>query len=141
MRSKKMQRLSDQELLSLLNDTESDRVERKESFKGDVPKKARQAVCAFANDLSGYNQPGVLFIGAKDSGEPSNLEITDQLLLAISDMKTDGNILPLPVLSVEKRVLKNSEMIVVTVMPSDMPPHKFDGRIWDSHWSTSRLGE
>jgi ATP-dependent DNA helicase RecG len=48
-----MQRLTDQELLFLLDDLESDRIERKESFKGDVPKKARQAVCAFANDLPG----------------------------------------------------------------------------------------
>lgn len=46
-----MKRYSDQELEALLNDTESDRAERKETFKGDVPKKARQAVCAFANDL------------------------------------------------------------------------------------------
>ncbi|HYD61314.1 MAG TPA: ATP-binding protein [Noviherbaspirillum sp.] len=125
-----MHRLSDDELLEMLNDTESDRVERKESFKGDVPKKARQAVCAFANDLPGYDQPGVLFIGAKDSGEPSNLEITDQLLLSLADIKTDGNILPLPVLSVEKRILKGAEMAVVTVLPSDMPPVKFEGRIW-----------
>ena len=61
-----MQRLTDDQLLDLLNDLESDRVERKESFKGDVPKKARQAVCAFSNDLPGHNQPGVLFIGAND---------------------------------------------------------------------------
>ena len=125
-----MQRLTDQELLALLNDTESDRTERKESFKGDVSKKARQAVCAFANDLPGYNQPGVLFIGAKDNGEPSQLEVTDQLLLSLADMKTDGNILPLPVLSVEKRNLKECDMAIVTVMPSDMPPVKYDGRIW-----------
>lgn len=125
-----MKLFSDQELESLLNDTESDRAERKETFKGDVPKKARQAVCAFANDLPGHNEPGVLFIGAKDNGEPSGLEVTDQLLLALADMKTDGNILPLPVLSVEKRILKGAEMAVVTVMPSDMPPVKYEGRIW-----------
>jgi ATP-dependent DNA helicase RecG len=125
-----MQRLTDQELLDLLNDTESDRAERKEIFKGDVPRKARQAVCAFANDLPGRNQPGVLFIGAKDNGEPSGLQVTDQLLLSLADMKTDGNILPLPVLSVEKRILKGAEMAVVTVMPSDMPPQKYEGRIW-----------
>ncbi len=100
-----MQRLTDDELLALVNDTESDRVERKESFKGDVAKKARQAVCAFANDLPGHDKPGVLFIGATDFGEPSHLEITDQLLLSLADIKTDGNILPLPVLSVEKRTL------------------------------------
>lgn len=125
-----MRRYSDQELLALLDSLESDRVERKESFRGDVPKKARQAVCAFANDLPNNNEPGVLFIGAKDNGEPSGLLVTDQLLLALADMKTDGNILPLPVLSVEKRMLKEAEMAVVTVMPSDMPPVKYDGRIW-----------
>ena len=125
-----MIRFSNQELEALLDDTESDRAERKETFKGDVPKKARQAVCAFANDLSSHNEPGVLFIGAKDNGAPSGLDVTDQLLLSLADMKTDGNILPLPVLSVEKRVLKEAEMAVVTVMPSDMPPVKYEGRIW-----------
>lgn len=125
-----MKQFSDQELESLLDDTESDRVERKETFKGDVPKKARQAICAFANDLPGYNQPGVLFIGAKDNGQPSGITIDDQLLLSLADMKTDGNILPLPVLSVEKHTLKGAEIAVVTVMPSDMPPVKYDGRIW-----------
>ncbi len=125
-----MDRLTDDQLLELLNDTESDRAERKQSFKGDVPKKARQAVCAFANDLPGHNQPGVLFIGAKDNGEPSGLDVTDQLLLSLADMKTDGNILPLPVLTVEKRTLKGANMAVVAVMPSDMPPVKFEGRIW-----------
>ncbi len=125
-----MQRLTDQELLNLLEDIESDRAERKESFKGDVPKKARQAVCAFANDLPGHNLPGVLFIGVKDNGEPSGTEVTDQLLMSLADMKTDGNILPMPVLSVEKRVLKGADVAVVTVLPSDMPPVKYDGRIW-----------
>jgi len=125
-----MQRLTDDELLALLNDTESDRAERKATFKGDVPKKARQAVCAFANDLPGHNKPGVLFIGATDAGEPSHFDITDQLLLSLADIKTDGNILPLPVLTVEKRVLKGAAMAVVTVLPSDMPPIKYEGRIW-----------
>jgi len=124
-----MERFSDQELIALLDDIESDRTERKKSFKGDVPNKARQAICAFANDLPNHNQSGVLFIGAKDNGEPSGLEVTDQLLISLADMKTDGNILPLPVLSVEKRALKGADMAVVTVMPSDMPPVKYNGRI------------
>ncbi|HEY7805438.1 MAG TPA: ATP-binding protein, partial [Orrella sp.] len=111
-------------------DTESDRVVRKASFKGDIPKKARQAVCAFSNDLPGHHKPGVLFVGATDQGEPSLLDITDQLLLSLADIKTDGNILPLPVLSVEKRILKGASMAVVTVLPSDMPPVKYEGRIW-----------
>ncbi len=125
-----MKRFSDQALLSLLNDVESDRAERKQSLKGDTPKKARQAICAFSNDLPNYNEPGVLFIGANDNGTPSHEPITDQMLLSLANMKTDGNILPLPVLSVEKRTLKGAEMAVITVMPSDMPPVKYEGRIW-----------
>jgi len=125
-----MKHYTDEELLALLNDTESDRAERKQSFKGETPAKARQALCAFANDLPNYNEPGVLFIGAVDDGTPSNEPITDRLLQSLADMKTDGNILPMPVLSVEKRALKGADMAVVTVMPSDMPPVKYDGRIW-----------
>ncbi len=125
-----MKRLTDQELLDLLDDTESDRAERKQSFKGDTPSKSRQAVCAFANDLPNHNELGVLFIGAIDDGSPSHEPITDRLLQSLADMKTDGNILPMPVMSVEKRVLKGAEMAVVVVLPSDMPPVKFEGRIW-----------
>lgn len=125
-----MQRYSDAELEALLNDTESDLAERKESLRGDVPTKARQAICAFANDLPNHNRPGVLFIGAKDNGTSSNCPITDQLLLTLSSMKSDGNIMPMPAMTVEKRYLKGAEMAVVTVQPSDMPPVKYDGRIW-----------
>ena len=125
-----MKRFPDAELLVLFNDIESDLTERKQSFKGDTPDKARQAICAFANDLPGHYEPGVLFIGAFDDGAPSNEPITDELLRMLSDIKTDGNILPLPVLTVEKRTLRGSEMAIVTVIPSDMPPVKYKGRIW-----------
>ncbi|MDR1388426.1 MAG: putative DNA binding domain-containing protein [Treponema sp.] len=116
-------------LAALLDDVESDRVERKRSFRNDKDA-ARQAVCAFANDLPNHDLPGFLFIGAEDDGEPSHLPITDELLRQLSDMKTDGNILPLPVFTVEKHVLKGGEMAVVTIMPSDMPPVRFKGQIW-----------
>ena len=125
-----MHRLTDQELEALLDDLESDLVERKQSFRGDVPKKARQAVCAFANDLPNHNRLGILFIGATDNASPSHEPITDDLLRSLADMKTDGNILPLPVLTVEKRTLKGAEMAVLTVTPSDAPPVKYEGRIW-----------
>ena len=125
-----MYKYTDDELTALLNDTESDLAERKQSFKGETSKRGREAVCAFANDLPNHNKAGVLFIGASDNGSPSNEPITDQMLRALADMKTDGNILPLPVLSVEKRTLKEAAMAVVTVMPSDMPPVKYRGRVW-----------
>ena len=45
-----VKRYSDQELEGLLNDIESDRVERKRAFKNEG-EDARQVVCAFSNDL------------------------------------------------------------------------------------------
>ena len=121
---------TDEQLTAFLDDLESDLVERKESWKGDAPEKGRQAVCAFANDLPDHRQPGVLFVGAKDDGTPSYLTITDELLRTLSDIRTDGNILPPPSITVEKRILKDTEVAVVTVQPSDSPPVKYKGRIW-----------
>jgi len=77
---------SDEELEELLDDIESDLVERKESWKGDTPEKGCQAVCAFANDLPDHRWPGVMFAGAKDDGTPSHLQVTDELLKALSDI-------------------------------------------------------
>ncbi|MCL2600034.1 MAG: putative DNA binding domain-containing protein [Treponema sp.] len=125
-----MERYTDAELSAMLRDPESDRVERKENFSGDTPRRAREAICAFANDLPNHNKAGVLFIGATDDGRPSGLKITDRLLLTLSDIKSDGNILPFPVITVEKRTLDGAEMAVVTVLPSDSTPVKYDGRIW-----------
>jgi len=121
---------TDEELEALLDDLESDLCERKESWKGDAPEKGRQAVCAFANDLPDHRQPGVLFVGVKNDGTTSHLEITDELLRTLSDIRTDGNTLPPPSITVEKRILKNTEVVVVTVQPSDSPPVKYKGRIW-----------
>jgi ATP-dependent DNA helicase RecG len=121
---------TNQELEALLADLESEIAERKATFSGDVATRARQAVCAFANDLPGRNVAGVLFIGANDDGSPSGIMVTDELLRDISDMKTDGRILPSPVLSVEKRRLFGADMVVVIVAPSDLPPVKFDGGTW-----------
>lgn len=123
-------RLSDEALELLLCDLESDRVERKESFKGDAPEKIRQAVCAFANDLAGHRQAGILFIGAADDGRPTGLVMSDQLLLDLANMRSDGTILPLPSMSVEKRRLKGIEVAVVTVLPADAPPVRYKGRTY-----------
>jgi ATP-dependent DNA helicase RecG len=125
-----MIRLSDIELEALLNELESDRAERKEAWAGDAPEKGPQAICAFANDLPNHQKPGVLFVGVDNNGVPKNIAVTDQLLLTLADLKSNGNILPPPTMTVEKRVLKGSEVAVVTVWPADAPPVRFKGRIW-----------
>lgn len=121
---------TDAELELLLFDLESERVERKRDFSSTASKRGREAVCAFANDVSNTNKPGILFIGVDDDGTPTGYTITDELLRSLADMKTDGNILPPPVLSVEKRNLRGQDVAVVVVQPSDTPPVHYDGRIW-----------
>ena len=75
----------------MLQDVESDLVERKESLRGDAPTGIREAVCAFANDLPDHQRPGVVFVGTDDAGRPIGLPITDALLRQLADIKTDGN--------------------------------------------------
>jgi ATP-dependent DNA helicase RecG len=125
-----MNPLNDGELVALLDDLESDRVERKRAWAGDAPEKARQAVCAFANDLPNHGEPGVVFIGVNDDGTAAGIVVTDRLLLTLSDIKTDGKIVPPPTLTVEQRVLKGTPIAVITVWPADSPPVRYEGRIW-----------
>jgi len=120
--------MDDEELEALLGDLESDRVERKASIADRNV--IRQAVCAFANDLPNYQQPGVLFIGVNNDGSCANLPITDQLLLTLSDIRSDGNILPFPSMIVQKRTIIGCQLAVVIVEPSDAPPVRFNGRVW-----------
>ena len=107
-------------------------MERKQTWKGDAPEKGRQAVCAFANDLPNHRLPGVLLVGIKDDGSPMGPDfvITDELLMTLADIKTDGKIVPPPTLTVAKRRLLGRDVAVVTVWPADAPPVRLDGRIW-----------
>lgn len=124
--------LTDEELLTLIHDLESDRAERKQTWRGDAPEKGRQAVCAFANDLPNHGVPGVLLVGIKDDGTPMGPDfvVTDDLLKTLADIKTDGKITPPPTLTVAKRHLLGRDVAVVTVWPADAPPVRLDGRIW-----------
>jgi ATP-dependent DNA helicase RecG len=71
----------------------------------------------------------VVFIGAKDDGSPANLSVTDELLRQLADIKTDGNVVPPPTLTVAKRNLRGAEMGVIIVEPADSPPVRYKGRI------------
>ena len=116
------------EIEQLLNETESYNVERTSS-KTDMDKFC-QVICAFSNDLPGKKKIGYLMIGANDNGELSGLKVDDDLLLKISNIRTDGNILPQPTITVEKIVFEKGDLIVVEVKPSDFPPIRYRGRVW-----------
>jgi len=120
--------MDQKELESMLGDLESDLVERKASLSD--PDRVRQAICAFANDLPGHQNPGIIFIGANNDGSCAGLQITDDLLLRLSQMRDDGKIQPFPSLVVEKRVLNGCEMAVIKVEPSSAPPIRLNGVTW-----------
>jgi hypothetical protein len=120
--------LSDDELLALMRDPESDRVERKASAS-DMSR-LREAVCAFANDLPGHQAPGVIVLGIKDDGSCADLTVDDELLKALAHMRDDGKIQPLPSVTVQRRTLGDCAVALVIVQPSDNPPVRVDGRTW-----------
>ena len=120
--------MTDEELEILFRDLESDRVERKESIADGA--RIRQAICAFANDMPNHAEPGVIFVGVKDNGDCANLSITDELLRTLADMRSDGNTLPIPNMTVQKKVLAECEVAAVVVEPSSFPPVRYKGRIW-----------
>ena len=125
-----MANLSNDQLLWLIDYGEADRVEFKETLSGGAPNSIREAICAFANDLPGYGLPGVAFVGVRDGDRAIvGVDVTDELLRQLADMKTDGNTLPPPSITVARRTLRDKDVAVVTVAPSDSPPVRYRGRI------------
>jgi len=121
-------RLSDEELQRLRLEPESELVERKPS--GGDRSNIRRNICAFANDLHGYGRPGVILIGVEDDGRCAQLGVDDELLRTLAQMRSDGSILPLPSMSVERRVLDGCPVAVIVVEPSADPPVRYQGRTW-----------
>lgn len=120
--------LTEAQLTDLLSDLESDRVERTVSVSNTD--KFCQAICAFANDLSNHRLPGYLLIGVKDDGSLSGLTVDDRLLQDLAAIRSNGNVLPQPTMSVVKFTRQGGDVAVVEVQPSDMPPVRYKGVIW-----------
>lgn len=122
--------ITDEELQALALDIESDRVERKESFSRSARDRVAQAICAYSNDLPDYKDLGLIIIGMRNDGTPTGEPVTDELLTSLGALRSDGNILPLPTLTVRKVVIAGAEMAVVVVQPSGDPPVRYEGRVW-----------
>ena len=115
-----------EELKDILAIDESYRVERTVSTSN--MDKFQEAICAFANDLPGKRQKGYLLIGVLDDGHIGGLKVDDALMKKISGIRSDGNILPLPVMNTEKVELPEGDVLVVEVTPSLIPPVRYRGR-------------
>lgn len=121
-------KISTEEIRAMLNDLESDRIER--TISTTNTDKFGQAICAFANDLPNHQQTGYLFLGVKENGEIQPINVTDELLKNIAAIRTDGNIQPQPSMTVEKVPMPEGDIIKVEVQPHIFPPVRYKGRIW-----------
>ena len=114
------------EVLELLRSTETYRIERTIST-GNMDK-FQEAICAFSNDLPNCRKKGYLILGAHDNGTLSGLRVDDTLMKKIAGIRSDGNILPLPIMSVEKLEFAEGDLLVVEVSPALIPPVRYRGR-------------
>lgn len=116
-------------LKSLILTGEIDRVEMTRSTK-DVDK-FREAICSFSNDMAGRGESGYLLIGIDQKDDTVRIPITDELLQQFAAYRSDGQILPLPVLNVSKVPHPDGggDVLVVEVRPHDMPPVRYKGRV------------
>ncbi len=120
--------ISRDELLALMEELESDRVERTTSFRED---KLGPAVCAFSNDLPNHKKPGYILLGVKDDGSVAGISISDDNLLQLGNIRSNGNILPQPHLAVSPVFnLPEGEVVVLVVYPADYPPVRYRQRCY-----------
>ena len=120
--------LTTDQLRALMAGLESDRVEKTISTKNTD--KFGEAICAFANDFPGHRQPGYLLVGVADDGKASGLVVTDEILRTLGELRSNVNLEPLPAMTVRKYAVDGGDVAVVEVMPSDLPPVRYKGRVW-----------
>ena len=120
--------LTNEKLLRLMTDLESETVERTRAF--DKADKMGQAICAFANDLPGRGVPGYLLLGVEDNGQLSHRRVSDEQMTALGGLKTEGNLLPQPSMSIEKFSFDDGDVVAIEVFPTTIPPIRFKGQTW-----------
>lgn len=69
-------------------------------------------------------------LGVEDDGGLSGLKVTDPFLQSRGDLRSNGNIRPLPALSVAKFSYPAGDVAIVEVLPSDLPPVRYKGQVW-----------
>lgn len=121
------------DILDLARRTESDRVER--TISETNTNKAREAICAFSNDLPDNRLPGVYLVGVENDGTVRGVtaqgDQLDRLLQTLVGLRSDGQIDPMPVMHVYPvEVGAGVTVVVIEVQPSDAPPVRARGVTW-----------
>jgi ATP-dependent DNA helicase RecG len=120
--------ISEEELMALVSNPETDRVERKE--RATDLDRIRQAICAYANDLPNHAAAGVIIVGMRDDGTCAHTQIDDRILTTLAGLRSDGKILPFPMMQIDVKTIDGCRIALIIVEPSDNPPVRVDGRVW-----------
>jgi ATP-dependent DNA helicase RecG len=118
---------NDAELEVLYETPEKDHVERKRST--NLKNEILRCACAFANDLPNRRRAGVIFIGVDDEGRCANLTISEKTVREIANWRNEGRVLPIPTITVESKNIAGCPLVVMQILPSNIPPVRFDGEI------------
>ncbi|MCB1078496.1 MAG: putative DNA binding domain-containing protein [Verrucomicrobiae bacterium] len=120
--------MTPEQLKELIDDGEADRVEMTRSTSDTD--KFREAICKFSNNISGSGLPGYLLIGIDEKEPAFRLTATNELLQQFASYRSDGQVLPLPVMNVQSVAHPDGggDVIVVEVHPHDLPPVRYRGR-------------
>ena len=123
--------MDENRLRELMANLEADWIERTITTKDRD--KFGQAICAFANDFPNHGHPGYLLVGVDDkTGEADGLDIGDRAMQTFGGLRSEGNVLPIPAMSVTLISLADGsgDVAVIEVHPSDMPPVRYKGNVW-----------
>ena len=80
--------------------------------------------------LSDHESEAVELTTSTNDRTASGLTVTDRLLRRLGDLRSNVNLEPLPAMSVQEHTLPDGEVAVVEVLPSDLPPVRYKGRVW-----------
>lgn len=98
----------------------------------------RKAVCALANDLCGRGG-GDLLIGVENDGVPTgDVDASDAALLALTDIRNEGQILDRPSMTVERATFAGRPIVRVHVGASHTPRVRFKQVVYVRPGPTTR---
>lgn len=92
-------------------------------------KKFGEAICAFANDLPDEDKSGYLLIGVNPKNTVEGMRLDESISQMLLDFSKDGRIIPAPTIFTKIFHLDEGDVCVAEVLPSSLPPVRFNGRI------------
>ncbi len=80
--------------------------------------------------MPGNGETGYLVVGVNKARDATGLPITERLQEQLASLRDNGNIIPMPDMSVSVAQHQGRDILVVAVRPSNMPPVRYKQVTW-----------